>query len=75
MARKNGYRAEEVTDDRGRWRGKGSHATYALVDPDGREVARFGLTDHGSKDVSPKLLNKMETVLAPFFGDGWTEKR
>lgn len=71
VARKSGYRVEEVTDDRGRSRGKGSHANYALIDSDGREVARFGLTDHGSRDISPKLLNRMETVLAPFFGDGW----
>lgn len=75
VARTQGYRIEPVTDHHGRARGKGSHETYALCDSTGNELARFGLTSHGSRDVSAKLLTRMEQTLAPWLGDNWTEKR
>jgi hypothetical protein len=55
-------------------RGKGSHRIYALVDSSGAEVARFGLTGH-RRELSRKLMTELETALAPWFGDKWTEKR
>jgi hypothetical protein len=55
-------------------RGKGSHRLYALIDANGHEVARFGLTDH-PKDLSWPLLRRIEDGLAPWFGEKWMEKR
>ncbi len=55
-------------------RGKGSHRLYALIDSDGSEVARFGLTDH-PKDLSCSLLQRLEEGLVPWFGKKWMEKR
>lgn len=70
-ARKNGYKVEYLPG-----RGKGSHHIYAVLDADGNEVGRFGLTDHGSKDVSWKVLREVESALAGLFEDTrWMEKR
>lgn len=55
-------------------RGKGSHQMYQLLDSDGSEVARFGLTSH-PRDLSLPVLSRLEERLAPIFGDNWTEKR
>lgn len=55
-------------------RGKGSHRLYSLVESDGAEVARFGLTDH-PKDLSWPLLRRIETGLAPWLGEKWMENR
>jgi hypothetical protein len=55
-------------------RGKGSHRIYALVDSDGQEVERFGLTEH-PRDLSWTLLRDLEDGLAHLFGEKWTEKR
>jgi hypothetical protein len=56
-------------------RGKGSHRMYAIQDPAGRELARFGLTSHGSRDMSRTVLAAIEDGLAPLLGERWTEKR
>lgn len=56
-------------------RGKGSHSLYQLVDSDGQEVERFGVTGHGSKDLSWTVLTRLEERLAPIFGEKWTEQR
>ncbi|MGH3319346.1 MAG: hypothetical protein ACRDN9_04040 [Streptosporangiaceae bacterium] len=56
-------------------RGKGSHRIYVLVNDDGTEVARFGLTSHGSKEMSWRLMTELENGLAQLFGDKWTERR
>lgn len=55
-------------------RGKGSHRMLRLVDEDGVEVARFGVTDHPG-DMSAMLLRRLEQRLEPLFGPRWTEKR
>jgi hypothetical protein len=54
-------------------RGKGSHQIWMLVESDGREVARFGLTDH-PQDLSWTILRRLEEHLAPTFGTKWMEK-
>lgn len=54
-------------------RGKGSHQMYQLLDHDGSEVERFGLTNH-PRDLSWLVLTRLEQRLAPIFGDKWTEK-
>lgn len=55
-------------------RGKGSHQMYQLLDSDGSEACRFGLTHH-PRDLSLTLLTRLEERLAPVFGEKWTEKR
>ena len=55
-------------------RGKGSHRLYQLVADDGREVTRFGLTDHPG-DMSAGLVRRLEQRLEPLFGLKWTEKQ
>ncbi len=57
-----------------RGRGKGSHRLYRLVDANGDEVVRFGVTDHPG-DVSWSGLRRLEERLAPVFGEDWTERQ
>jgi hypothetical protein len=53
---------------------KGSHRLYQLVAYDGREVARFGVTDHpGDMSVGP--VRRLGQRLEPVFGPKWTEKQ
>jgi hypothetical protein len=56
-------------------RGKGSHRIYVIMDSAWAEVARFGVTSHGSKDISRRVLEATEDGLAPLLGEKWTEKR
>jgi hypothetical protein len=56
-------------------RGKGSHRLYAIRDSAGTELARFGMTSHGSRDMSRTVLTAIEDGLAPLLGEKWTEKR
>jgi hypothetical protein len=46
-----------------------------LADSAGAEVAKFGLTSHGSKELAWTVLGAPEEGLAHLFGDMWTEKR
>lgn len=55
-------------------RGKGSHQMYQLLDADGAEVGRLGLTDH-PRGLSWQVLTRLEERLSPIFGDKWTEKK
>ena len=68
-------REQELTVTELPGRGKGSHRIYALANSAGTEVSRFGLTSHGSKELSWTVLRALEEGLAHLFGDKWTEKR
>lgn len=67
-------RKQDMTIDKIKSKGKGSHQEWKLLSSDGTEVARFGLTDH-PKDLSWTILNRLEKHLAPWFGSNWMEKR
>ena len=54
-------------------RGKGSHQIWVLENAEGKEVVRFGLTGH-PRDLSWTVLGRLEERLAPWFGEGWTER-
>lgn len=54
-------------------RGTGSHQIHVIKDADGKEIGRFGLTDH-PKDVSWTVLSQVEDSLAHLFGKKWMEK-
>lgn len=69
MARRHGYRVVLVDG-----RGKGSHQIHVVLDADGREIGRFSVTDHGSKDVSWGVLRTIENRLAGLLGEKWMEK-
>lgn len=69
LARRNDMSIEKLKK-----RGKGSHQMWQLLDSTGSEVARFGLTDHPG-DLDPALHQRLEDQLAPWLGDKWTEKR
>jgi hypothetical protein len=55
-------------------RGKGSHAVFAILDRDDNEVARFGLTGHGDREMSWTMMRQIESGLAHLFGEGWMER-
>lgn len=67
-------RQHDLTVSQMAGRGKGSHQMYQLLDADGAEVGRFGLTDH-PRDLSWQVLTRLEERLSPIFGDKWTEKK
>ena len=73
LARKDGWTVEQLASQRGRARGKGSHEMYALLDSNGNEMERFGLTGH-SGDMSWSMLRRTEERLQPYFGEKWMEK-
>lgn len=69
LARRHDLTVEELPK-----RGKGSHRIFVLVDAEGNEVGRFGLTGH-SRDLSWKVLESTEGSLAHLFDEKWTEGR
>lgn len=69
VARKHGYRVTELPG-----RGKGSHRVFTVL-RDGAEVARFGLTGHGDRELSWTMMRQIEDGLAHLFGEKWMEKR
>lgn len=72
VAREKGYTVNELPG-----RGKGSHRIFEVRDKNtGTTVGRFSITDHGSKDVSWKVLKEVESALAELFEDKtWMEKK
>lgn len=69
LARRHGLIVEELPKH-----GKGSHRIFVLVDSEGNEVGRFGLTVH-ARDLSWKVLEGAEVSLAHPLGEKWTEGR
>lgn len=69
VARKRGLRVELLPR-----RGKGSHRIYALRDVEGRELARFGLTEH-PRELSWTVLRNLEDGLAHLLGEKWMEEK
>lgn len=68
VARKHSYVIAELPG-----RGKGSHRQHVVLDAEGNEAARFGLTDH-PKERSWTVLRNLEEALAPLFGEHWLER-
>ena len=69
VARRHGFHVTELPG-----RGKGSHRLFTVVH-DGAEVARFGLTGHGDRELSWTMMRQIEDGLAHLFGEKWMEKR
>ncbi len=63
----------EITDDRGRRRGKGSHVMWAVYDADGKELARGSVTTHPG-DMSWTVTRGFEADFEGIFGKGWMDR-
>ena len=53
-------------------RGKGSHSIWVVLDPDGEELGRVGLTGH-SGQMSQTVTRSNESALEHLFGKGWLD--
>lgn len=67
-ARKHGWTVEPLPK-----RGKGSHTIWVVLDEDGTEIGRVGLTGH-SGDMSWTVTRSIEEALEGIFGEGWMDK-
>jgi hypothetical protein len=64
------WTVSEVTSDRGRKRGKGSHVMWAVYDAAGTELARGTVTNHPG-DMSWTVTRSFEADFEDLFGKGW----
>jgi hypothetical protein len=64
------WTVSEVTSDRGRKRGKGSHVMWAVYDAVGTELARGSVTTHPG-DMSWTVTRGFEADFEDLFGKGW----
>jgi hypothetical protein len=67
-ARKLGLTVEQLPK-----RGKGSHTIWVVLDVDGNEVGRLGLTGHAGQQ-SQTVTRSNEEALEGLFGEGWLDK-
>ncbi|MCA5892188.1 hypothetical protein LEP48_02345 [Isoptericola sp. NEAU-Y5] len=67
-ARRLGYAVEKLPKV-----GKGSHTIWVVVDPEGKEIGRIGLTGHSGQQ-SQKVTRSNEEALEGVFGEGWLDK-
>jgi hypothetical protein len=67
------WTVSEVTDDRGRKRGKGSHVMWAVYDADGKELARGSVTTHAG-DMSWGVTRNFEADFEELLGEGWMDR-
>lgn len=68
LARDNGWTVTQLPK-----RGKGSHTMWAVLDADGYELGRVGLTGHAGA-MTPTVTRSNERALEPIFGEGWMDK-
>ena len=69
-AKNKTWTVSEVTNDRGRKRGKGSHVMWAVYDTAGTELARGSVTTHAG-DMSWTVARGFEADFEDLFGKGW----
>jgi hypothetical protein len=67
------WTVSEITDQRGRRRGKGSHVMWAVYDADGTELARSTVTAHPG-DMSWTVTRGFEADFEDLFGKGWMDR-
>ncbi|PFG20090.1 hypothetical protein [Serinibacter salmoneus] len=67
-ARRLGLSVEELPR-----RGKGSHSIWVVLDAEGNEVGRIGLTGHAGQQ-SQIVTRSNEKALLDLFGEGWLDK-
>jgi hypothetical protein len=67
------WTVSEITDKRGRRRGKGSHVMWAVYAADGTELGRGAVTTH-SGDMSWTVTRGFEADFEDLFGKGWMNR-
>jgi hypothetical protein len=67
-AKKRGFKLEQLPK-----RGKGSHSIWIVVDNNGSELGRIGLTGHAGQQ-SQLVTRSNERALEPIFGEGWLDQ-
>ena len=67
-ARRLGHAVEQLPK-----RGKGSHSIWVVLDVDGKEIGRIGLTGHSGQQ-SQAVTRSNEHALEDLFGEGWLDK-
>jgi hypothetical protein len=68
QARRLGHTVEQLPK-----RGKGSHTIWVILDTDGKEIGRIGLTGHSGQQ-SQVVTRSNEHALEDLFGEGWLDK-
>ena len=68
QARRLGHTVEQLPR-----RGKGSHTIWVVLDDDGAELGRLGLTGHAGQQ-SQTVTRSNEQALEGVFGEGWLDK-
>ncbi|HEY2983488.1 MAG TPA: hypothetical protein VGJ38_05005 [Jatrophihabitantaceae bacterium] len=68
LARDNAWIVQQLPK-----RGKGSHTIWAVLDADGVELGRVGLTGH-SGAMTQTVTRSNEQALEPIFGEGWLDR-
>jgi hypothetical protein len=63
----------EVTDKRGRRRGKGSHVMWGVYAANGTELGRGTVTSHPG-DMSWTVTRGFEADFENLFGKGWMDR-
>jgi hypothetical protein len=69
----SGWTVKQLTDARGRARGKGSHEMWAVCDAEGAELARGSVTTHPG-DMSWTVTRGFEADFEKLLGSGWMER-
>ncbi|WP_369373273.1 hypothetical protein AB1046_05770 [Promicromonospora sp. Populi] len=67
-ARRLGYTVEQLPK-----RGKGSHTIWVVLDTEGKEIGRIGLTGHAGQQ-SQAVTRSNENALEGLLGEGWLDK-
>jgi len=68
-----GMSVRQLTDKRGRSRGKGSHEMWAVFDASGNELARGSVTRHPG-EMSWKVTRNFEADFEKLLGEGWMDR-
>ncbi|MCL2483382.1 MAG: hypothetical protein FWF43_08250 [Propionibacteriaceae bacterium] len=67
-ARISGYTVRQLPK-----RGKGSHTIWVVLDAQGSEIGRIGLTGHAGQQ-SQAVTRSNEQALEKLFGEGWLDR-
>jgi hypothetical protein len=67
------WEVRQITDDRGRSRGDGSHMIWGVYDAEGEVLARSSVTTHPG-DMSWTVTRGFEQDFEDLFGKGWMDR-
>jgi hypothetical protein len=67
------WTVKQITDARGRSRGKGDHVMWGVFDADDKELARGSVTTHAG-DMSWTVTKGFEQDFKDLLGEGWMDR-